>query len=187
MTGDDGRLVWMDLEMSGLDPAKERILEIAVLITDGELNVVAEGPHVVVHQPDALLEAMDDWNKRHHGDSGLVERVRASTITEADAEAIVVEFLKGQVPERKCPLAGNSVHQDRRFLAAYMPKIEAYLHYRLVDVSTVKELVQRWYPEAYSGRPAKKGNHRAVDDIVESIEELRYYRAAAFKERPPAS
>lgn len=174
-------LVWMDMEMTGLDVSKERILEIAVLITDGDLEIIAEGPSIVVNQPDGILDAMDQWNRSHHGASGLVDRVRASTVTEAEAEAMVLEFLRAHVKERGAPLAGNSVHQDRRFLAKYMPAIDAYLHYRIVDVSSVKELVGRWYPEAYSQRPGKKATHRALDDIRESIEELRYYRRVAFR------
>jgi len=175
------KLVWMDLEMTGLDPERERIIEIATVVTDGELNVLAEGPELVLHQPESILEAMDEWNRKHHGDSGLIDRVRASTTTEAEAEADIVAFLKEHVGEREAPLAGNSVHQDRRFIARYMPSLDAYLHYRLVDVSTVKELVARWHPEIYAKRPHKQASHRALDDIRESIEELRYYRAAAFK------
>ncbi len=175
------KLVWMDLEMTGLDPERERIIEIAVLVTDGELNIVAEGPELVVHQDEALLAAMDDWNKKHHGESGLIDRVRASTVTEAAAEEAILAFMREHGAERELPLAGNSIHQDRRFLRRYMPSVDAYLHYRLVDVSAVKELVSRWYPEAYAKRPHKVGSHRALDDIRESIEELRYYRATAFK------
>jgi oligoribonuclease len=175
------RIVWADLEMTGLDPDRERIIEIAVLITDGELNVLAEGPNLVVHQPDALLAGMDAWNTKHHGASGLTDRVRESAVTEAQAEAEVMTFLEEHCDPRTAPLAGNSIHQDRRFIALYMPRVDAFLHYRMVDVSTVKELTQRWYPEAYSKRPAKRGNHRAIDDILESIEELRYYRSAVFR------
>ncbi|MCA9535775.1 MAG: oligoribonuclease [Myxococcales bacterium] len=175
------RIVWADLEMTGLVPERERIIEIAMIITDGELNVIAEGPNLVVHQPDELLAAMDEWNTKHHGQSGLTERVRESTVTEADAEAQVLAFLEQHCAPRTVPLAGNSIHQDRRFLALYMPLVDAFLHYRMIDVSTLKELTQRWYPEAYSKRPAKRGNHRAIDDILESIEELRYYRSAVFR------
>ncbi|MCK5796107.1 MAG: oligoribonuclease [Deltaproteobacteria bacterium] len=178
------RLVWMDLEMSGLDPDKERILEIAVIVTDGRLEVVAEGPELVVKQDDAILDAMDAWNREHHGASGLVDRVRASTMDDAAAAEEIRAFLQKHCPEKRCPLAGNSVHQDRRFLARYMPGVEAYLHYRLVDVSTVKELVRRWLPTVYVGRPEKKGAHRALDDIRESIEELRYYWQHAFISPP---
>jgi oligoribonuclease len=175
------RLVWIDMEMSGLDPDRERILEIAAIVTDGDLDVVAEGPELVVHQPDSVLEAMDEWNTSHHGASGLVERVRASQVTEAEAEDQVLAFIAEHVGNKKAPLAGNSVHQDRRFLARYMPKIDDYLHYRLVDVSTIKELCGRWYPDAYRNRPEKKNVHRALDDIRESIDELRFYRTAIFK------
>lgn len=171
----------MDMEMSGLDVSKEHILEIAVLITDGDLEIIAEGPSLVVHQSDEVLEGMDAWNRTHHGQSGLIERVRASTVGEAEAEAEVMAFLAAHVKPRSAPLAGNSVHQDRRFLAKYMPSVDAFLHYRIVDVSSVKELVGRWYPDAYAGRPGKRGAHRALDDIRESIEELRYYRRVAFR------
>jgi oligoribonuclease len=183
MTESD-RLVWVDLEMTGLEVSHERILEIATIVTDGELNVIAEGPELVVHQPDAVLEAMNDWNKKHHGDSGLIDRARASTIDDAEAERRTLAFVAQHVPARSAPLAGNSIHQDRLFLAAYMKSFEAHLHYRNVDVSTLKELVRRWYPVEYEARPRKKGSHRALDDIRESIEELRYYRSATFKGRP---
>ncbi|WP_428265246.1 oligoribonuclease [Haliangium sp.] len=175
-------LVWMDLEMTGLDPDRERIIEIAVVITDEQLEIVAEGPDLVVHQPESLLEQMDDWNQTHHAASGLLDRVRASTISEAEAEAQVLAFLREHVEERTVPLAGNSVHQDRRFLRRYMASVDAYLHYRIVDVSTIKELVRRWYPpEVLAGAPDKTGNHRALDDIRESVAELRYYRSQIFR------
>lgn len=167
--------------MTGLDAERERIIEVAVLVTDGELNVLAEGPELVLRQPDAILDAMDDWNRKHHGESGLVARVRASDIDDAAADRAVYDFIASHVKEREAPLAGNSVHQDRRFIRRYMPLVDAHLHYRHVDVSTVKELVSRWSPEAYAKRPHKKASHRAMDDIRESIEELRFYRAAAFK------
>lgn len=177
-------LVWMDMEMSGLAVERERILELAVVVTDGQLAVVAEGPEIVVHQPDAVLEAMDDWNKSHHGASGLIERVRASTIDEATAEAQVLAFVAAHVGPRMAPLAGNSIHQDRLFLAKYMPRLNEHLHYRNVDVSTVKELVRRWYPVPYAARPTKRGTHRAMGDILESIDELRYYRSAVMVPAP---
>lgn len=173
-------LIWIDMEMSGLDPDRERILEIAVLITDSQLQVVAEGPELVVHQPDALLDAMDDWNREHHGASGLIERVRASTLGEEEAEQQVLEFLAAHCVPRTAPLCGNSVHQDRRFLQRYMPAIDAFLHYRIVDVSTMKELVKRWYPQLFDTRPKKEGRHRALEDIRESLEELRWYRQHVF-------
>ena len=179
------RIVWTDLEMSGLDPDRERILELAVLVTDGHLNVLAEGPNLVVHQPDALLDAMDEWNTHHHAVSGLTERVRASSVTEAEAEDAVLAFLNMHCPPGSAPLAGNSIGQDRRFLRRYMPRLDAFLHYRNIDVSTIKELAARWYPALYAERPAKKCQHRAMDDIRESIEELLYYREAIFKPMEP--
>jgi oligoribonuclease len=182
MSTDNDRLVWIDLEMSGLDVDRERILEIATIVTDGQLEVIAEGPELVVHQPDVILDAMDDWNREHHGSSGLVDRVRASTIDDAEAERLTLEFIAAHVGPRGAPLAGNSVHQDRLFLGRYMPRLEGYLHYRNVDVSTVKELVRRWNPKAFAARPVKKASHRALDDIRESIEELRFYRRAVFVE-----
>ena len=173
-------IVWMDMEMSGLEPETERILEVAVLVTDGELNVVAEGPNLVVHQPDAVLEAMDEWNTTHHGQSGLTKRVRESTVDASQASPALLAFLGEHTKKKKAPLAGNSIHQDRRFVARYLPEVEDWLHYRNVDVSTIKELAQRWYPKQYSRRPTKKGSHRAMDDLLESIEELKYYRKALF-------
>ncbi len=167
--------------MTGLDPDRERIIEIAVLVTDSNLDIVAEGPNLVIHQSEQLLAAMDDWNKQHHGVSGLIDKVRASTISEAEAEDQVLAFLRRYVPQRAAPLAGNSVHQDRRFLVRYMQRVEAYLHYRLVDVSTVKELARRWYPKLYADMPKKSSAHRAMDDIRESIEELRQYRKQVFR------
>ena len=186
MSVQDDLLVWMDLEMSGLDPERDRILEIAVIITDGQLEEIAEGPHLIVKQPESLLAGMDEWNRRQHGKSGLVERVLASSVTEASAESQVLEFLQQYCGPRLVPLAGNSVHQDRRFLVRYMPRLEHYLHYRNVDVSTVKELVRRWYPDVYKKKPHKETAHRAMDDIRESIEELRYYRSHVFQ-APPAA
>lgn len=172
------------MEMSGLDPEKDRILEVAVLVTDGDLEVVAEGPHFVVHQPDAVLEAMDEWNTKHHGQSGLTERVRESTLDETQASAAILDFLAKHTEKGKAPLAGNSIHQDRRFVARYLPEVEDWLHYRNVDVSTIKELARRWYPKQYAGRPTKRGAHRAMDDLMESIEELKYYRATLFVPKP---
>jgi len=178
--GKNERIVWMDLEMTGLDPERERIIEMATVVTDGDLNIVAEGPELVIHQDDTVLEAMDDWNTSHHGASGLTERVRASTVSDADAEQQTLDFIKEHCRERLAPLAGNSIHQDRRFLVKYMPLLEAYLHYRNVDVSTVKELARRWYPKQHAAAPTKQEAHRALDDIRESIEELRYYRTSIF-------
>ncbi len=179
-------LVWMDLEMTGLDPERERIIEMATLITDANLDIIAVGPELVVHQPDSVLDAMDEWNTKHHGDSGLTERVRASTIGEAEAQKLTLEFIRRHCPARSAPLAGNSIHQDRRFLARYMPELNEYLHYRNVDVSTVKELARRWYPDAYLEAPRKENRHRALDDIRESIAELSYYRSTVFAPRRPA-
>jgi len=173
-------IVWMDLEMSGLDPEVERILELAVLVTNSDLEVVAEGPELVIHQPDALLDAMDEWNTSHHGASGLTERVRRSTVTERDAEEQVLAFLAQHCEPRTAPLAGNSIWQDRRFLGRYMPQLEGYLHHRIIDVSSVKELAYRWNPRVLECAPRKRESHRALDDVVESIEELRHYRSAFF-------
>lgn len=178
-------IVWMDMEMSGLDPDKDRILEVAVLVTDGELSVVAEGPSLILHQPDEVLEAMDEWNTKHHGQSGLTQRVRESAVDEAQASAAILDFLSEHTQKRKAPLAGNSIHQDRRFVARYLPEVEDWLHYRNVDVSTVKELARRWHPKQYAGRPTKKGSHRAMDDLMESIAELQYYRKMLFLPQEP--
>ncbi len=173
-------MVWMDLEMSGLDPKTCKILEIASLVTDKDLNVVAQGPALVVHQPEEVLAAMDDWNKHHHGLSGLTEAVRKSTIGVEEAERQTLAFIQKYCPPKSSPLCGNTIYQDRRFLIEYMPALEAYLHYRLVDVSTIKELVKRWYgPEFQS--PQKKQKHKALDDILETVEELKFYREKVFK------
>jgi oligoribonuclease len=182
-------LVWLDLEMTGLDPVHDVILEIATLVTDDELAIVAEGPDLVVHQPDEALARMESPVVEMHTRSGLVELVRASTIDLAQAGRRTLEFITTWAPEPgTVPLCGNSIGTDRRFLATYLPDIERYLHYRSIDVSSVKELVRRWYPEVLSARPHKVGNHRALDDIRESVDELRYYRDAAFLPRPaPAS
>jgi len=174
----NNNLVWMDLEMTGLDPEADTILEIATLVTDGELNVIAEGPNLAVHQPDSVLDGMNEWCIQHHGDSGLTERVRKSTISMRQAEAETLEFIKKHVPERRSPLCGNSIHQDRRFLVRHMPEIENYVHYRNIDVSTVKELANRWYPKL--PMQPKQGEHLALADIHESIKELRYYRQKIF-------
>src|SRR5512139_2067438 len=179
-------LVWLDMEMTGLDPERERIIEVATIITDGQLTEVGTGPELVIHQADEILAAMDDWNKKHHGASGLVDRVKASTISDADAEAQTIEFINKHCGAKERPvLAGNSIHQDRRFIHRYMPALDKRLHYRMVDVSTIKELARRWYPAVVAKQPAKKDTHRALDDIRESIEELRFYRANVFVQ-PPA-
>jgi oligoribonuclease len=177
-------LAWIDLEMTGLDPERERIIEIAALITDGNLDLVAEGPNLAIHQPDEVLAAMDEWNTEHHGASGLTERVKASKLSEREAEDEVLAFLRQHCVEHTAPLSGNSVHHDRAFLRRHMPRLEAFFHYRNVDVSTVKELTRRWYPQAFEGAPPKHRTHRALDDIRESLIELRYYRGAVFKPRP---
>jgi oligoribonuclease len=168
-------LIWVDLEMTGLQPDADRIIEMAVLVTDSQLQLVAEGPVLVVHQPDEVLGAMDSWNKGTHAKSGLIERVRASTLSEAQAEAQILAFLARHVPANASPMCGNSICQDRRFLARWMPRLEGYFHYRNLDVSTLKELVRRWKPEAGKGF-SKEGKHEALADILESIEELKYYR-----------
>jgi oligoribonuclease len=168
-------LVWVDMEMTGLDPDNDRIIEVAVVVTDSELNVLAEGPVFAIHQSDEVLDKMDAWNKGTHGKSGLIDRVKASTVTEADAEKALIDFLKNFVPAGKSPMCGNSICQDRRFMARGMPKLEAFFHYRNLDVSTLKELCKRWKPEISTGFK-KHQKHTALADIIESIEELRYYR-----------
>ena len=174
------RLVWIDLEMTGLDPEKERIIEMATIITDSELNVVAECPVIAVHQPDGLLDAMDEWCTTTHGASGLTKRVKESTIDEAQAEQQTLEFLQRHLEAGKSPLCGNSIGQDRRFLVKYMPRLEEFFHYRNLDVSTVKELARRWRPDVLAG-VKKQGSHLALDDIRDSISELRHYRDTFFK------
>ena len=172
-------LVWIDLEMTGLEPERDVILEIATIVTDSELEIVAEGPNLVISQPETILDTMDDWNVRHHTASGLLERVRASTLELEEAEALTLEFVREHVDPKTAPLCGNSIGQDRRFLYRYMPGLSAYLHYRSVDVSSIKELAARWYgPELRP--PPKSSTHRALDDIRESIEELRFYRNTVF-------
>lgn len=180
MAVNDQRLVWLDLEMTGLDPEKERIIEAAVIVTEPDLAFVAEGPVVVIHQSDELLDAMDKWNKSTHGKSGLIDKVKASTVTEEQAEAQLLEFLSQYVPAGKSPLCGNTVGQDRRFLVKYMPKLEAFFHYRNLDVSTLKELSLRWKPEVYKSF-VKKSRHEALADIYESIDELKHYREHFIK------
>jgi oligoribonuclease len=175
MASHSENLIWIDMEMTGLDPEKERIIEIATIVTDSKLNVLAEGPVFAVHQSNELIGKMDAWNTRQHNSSGLVARVKESTVTEAEAEAKTLEFLKKYVSAGKSPMCGNSVHQDRRFLCRYMPELEKFFHYRLIDVSTLKELAMRWAPQIYSGFQ-KDSRHLALDDIRDSIEELKYYR-----------
>ena len=178
-TRKNDRLVWVDMEMSGLLPETDRILEIAMIVTDGDLNIVAEGPVLVVHQEDDVLDRMDAWNKGTHSKSGLIDKVKASTLTEADVEAECLAFLKQHVKASISPMCGNTIHQDRRFMNRYMPKLEAYFHYRNIDVSTIKELCKRWQPEIAKGF-SKQQAHTALADIIESVEELRYYREKLF-------
>ncbi|AIU89868.1 oligoribonuclease [Pectobacterium odoriferum] len=172
---DENNLIWIDLEMTGLNPDHDRIIEIATLVTDADLNVLAEGPVMAVHQSDSQLALMDDWNVRTHGASGLTDRVKASTTDERTAELETLAFLQKWVPAGKSPICGNSIGQDRRFLFRYMPELEAYFHYRYLDVSTLKELARRWKPEILAGFK-KQGTHQAMDDIRESLAELAYYR-----------
>lgn len=179
MTEND-RLVWIDLEMTGLDPEKERIIEIATIVTDSELNLVAEGPVIAVHQPDSLLDAMDEWCTNTHGANGLTQRVKESSTSEAEAEQQTLDFLAKYLEPGKSPLCGNSIGQDRRFLVKYMPKLEAFFHYRNLDVSTIKELARRWRPDVLAG-VMKQGSHLALDDIRDSINELRHYREQFFR------
>ena len=174
-------LVWMDLEMTGLDPETDTIIEMATVITDGQLHIIAEGPNLVIHQPDAVMAKMSDWCKKHHGQSGLARRVQDSTLSLAEAEQITLDFVRKHVSEGCSPLCGNSVHQDRRFLVRYMPSLESWLHYRNIDVSTIKELVKRWYPELATWK--KRNAHLARDDILESIDELKYYREHVFQKQ----
>jgi oligoribonuclease len=175
MAPDPQNLIWIDLEMTGLDPGRDRIIEIATVVTDPRLNVLAEGPVLAVRQADELLAGMDAWNTRQHNASGLVERVRASGVDEAEAQSRTLGFLSEYVPAGASPMCGNSICQDRRFLARYMPALEAYFHYRHIDVSTLKELARRWAPEVAAGF-SKDSRHLALDDIRDSIAELRYYR-----------
>jgi oligoribonuclease len=180
MPQDANHLAWLDMEMTGLDPDRDRILEVAVVVTDALLRPVAEGPVLVVHQANGVLDAMDEWNRTTHGRSGLVDRVRASALSEADVEQQLLAFLAGHVPAKASPLCGNSICQDRRFLARWMPRLEAHFHYRNLDVSTIKELVRRWRPDLARG-VVKQGKHQALADIYESIEELKYYRERFLK------
>ena len=180
MAGNDV-LVWIDMEMTGLEPDRERIIEMATILTDGQLVEVAAGPALVIHEHDTVLAAMDDWNRTHHGGSGLVARVEASIVSDADAEAQTLAFINQYVGAKDRPvLCGNSIHQDRRFIRRYMPLLEKRLHYRMVDVSSIKELARRWFPQVIARQPPKHDTHRALDDIRESIDELRYYRQHVF-------
>ena len=176
----DQNLVWLDCEMTGLDPEKERLIEIAIIITGPQLVPRIEGPVLVIHQSDEVLDQMDKWNKGTHGKSGLIDKVKASTINEADAEAQILTFIGQYVPKNVSPLCGNTISQDRRFLVKYMPKLEAYLHYRNIDVSTFKELAKRWRPEVYNAFK-KQQKHTALADVHESIDELEHYREHFLK------
>ena len=175
MAQDPGNLIWIDMEMSGLSPDNDRVLEVAIVITDSQLNVVAEGPVKVIHQPDDVFDRMDSWNKSTHKKSGLIDRVKAATENEAEVEAALIAFLAQHLPQNTSPMCGNSICQDRRFLARHLPKLEAFFHYRNLDVSTLKELAKRWKPGIMAGF-VKHGKHEALADIHESIEELKYYR-----------
>jgi oligoribonuclease len=187
MTQATDLLVWMDMEMTGLDPERERIIEVATILTDGNLAELACGPELVIHQPDEVLVAMDDWNQKHHSESGLVERVKQSLISDAEAETQILAFLDQHVSAKDRPiLAGSSIHQDRRFIHRYMAKLDRRLHYRMVDVSSIKELARRWYPATLATSPPKRESHRALDDVRESIDELRFYRRTIFLP-PPVS
>jgi len=172
---DEMNLIWIDLEMTGLDTQNDVIIEIATIVTDKDLNILAEGPVMAIHQTFQIMDAMDDWNTRQHGQSGLMQRVRESTINEVEAEQATLEFLRKYVPSGKSPMCGNSICQDRRFLARCMPELEAYFHYRNLDVSTLKELARRWQPEVARGF-SKDSSHLALDDVRDSIEELKFYR-----------
>lgn len=179
---DPNNLVWVDLETSGLDPETAVIVEIATIITDRDLNIIAVGPQLVIHQPEGVLAGMDEWCKKQHGSSGLIKAVRCSTVSLSQAEEETVNFVSTYCPPRACPLCGNSICFDRRFLIKYMPKLNALLSYRNVDVSSIKELVSRWYPGKAVGG-SKSSRHRALDDVRESIQELSYYQASVFKEK----
>ena len=172
-------LVWIDLEMTGLDPEKERIIEIATLITDSQLNYIAEGPNIIIKQPQEFLDGMDEWNQKQHGGSGLIEAVQKSSISQQVAELETLEFISKYVSDKKSPMCGNTVSHDRRFLRRYMPELESLFHYRNVDVSSIKELIKRWNPELLDGF-RKSGGHRAMGDVLESIEELKFYRDKFF-------
>jgi oligoribonuclease len=180
MAQNQNYLIWLDMEMTGLVPETDRIIEVAMVITDNELNTIAEAPTLVVHQSDSVLDAMDDWNKNTHGKSGLIEKVKASTLSEAQVEEQFLAFIAEYVPKRTSPMCGNSICQDRRFMARYMPKLEDYFHYRNLDVSTLKELAKRWKPDMAKG-VKKHGKHEALADIYESIEELKHYREHFIK------
>ncbi len=180
MTQNANNLCWLDMEMTGLDPERERIIEVAMIITDADLNVLAQSEVYAIHQSDEILNGMDAWNTATHGRTGLTERVRQSQYTEAEVEQKLLDFMAAWIPEKTSPMCGNTIHQDRRFMVHYMPRLEAYFHYRNLDVSTLKELARRWHPAVAKG-VVKRGSHQALDDIMESIEEMRYYREHFIK------
>lgn len=175
MTQNASNLCWLDMEMTGLNPDTDRIIEVAMIITDQDLNVLAQSEVYAIHQSDELLNSMDEWNTATHGRTGLTQRVRESHDTEAEVEQKLLDFMAAWIPEKTTPMCGNTIHQDRRFMVKYMPRLEAYFHYRNLDVSTLKELAKRWHPAVAKG-VVKRGSHQALDDILESIEEMRYYR-----------
>src|SRR5882762_1500270 len=183
MAQDQNNLIWLDMEMTGLDPDKDRIIEVAIVVTDSQLNSLAEAPVLVVRQRDEVLAAMDEWNKSTHARTGLIDKVKSSPLDELAVEEQLLAFLAQHVPGKTSPMCGNSICQDRRFLARYMPRLEAYFHYRNLDVSTLKELARRWKPELLKGL-VKQGKHEALADIYESIEELKYYRENLLKVQP---
>ena len=176
----ENNLCWLDMEMTGLNPDADRIIEVAMIITDADLNVVAQSEVYVIHQSDEVLNGMDAWNTATHGRTGLTQRVRDSRLSEAEVEEKLLDFISAWIPEKTSPMCGNTIHQDRRFMVRYMPKLEAYFHYRNLDVSTLKELARRWHPAVAKG-VVKRGSHQALDDILESIEEMRYYREHFLK------
>jgi oligoribonuclease len=180
MAQDNGNLIWIDMEMSGLKSDTDRIIEVALVVTDSQLTVVAEAPVLVVHQSDEVMDGMDSWNKSTHGKSGLIDKVKSSGLTESEVESSMIDFLKQHVPPGISPMCGNSICQDRRFLARTMPQLESYFHYRNLDVSTLKELAKRWRPEIMAGL-TKKSKHEALSDIYDSIEEMKYYREHFLK------
>ncbi|MDO5640392.1 MAG: oligoribonuclease [Neisseria sp.] len=180
MTQNANNLCWLDMEMTGLNPDTDRIIEVAMIITDPDLNVLAQSEVYAIHQSDEVLNGMDAWNTATHGRTGLTARVRESKYTEAEVEQKLLDFMAEWVPEKATPMCGNTIHQDRRFMVRYMPRLEAYFHYRNLDVSTLKELARRWHPEVAKG-VVKRGSHQALDDIMESIEEMRYYREHFIK------
>jgi len=181
MTLDANNLIWIDLEMTGLEPQQDQIIEIATVVTDANLEILAQGPVIAIHQPDEIMNSMDEWNTSHHRDSGLTDRVRSSNSSMSEAERETLEFLRQYVIPGKSPMCGNSICQDRRFMARLMPELEAFFHYRNLDVSTLKELARLWQPELVGGF-VKKGAHLALDDILESIDELKYYRACFIRQ-----